>query len=67
MRSGTEMGLFLRLFLPTLGKNGYRKTSCNSGLLPLVGRLKFNGHLKQYFSLYQAISQRGRKKKKGNR
>ena len=28
----------------------------------LVGCIGFNGPLKQYFSLYQAVSQRGRKK-----
>ena len=33
----------------------------------LVGCFEFNGHLRQYFSLYQAASQRGRKREKRER
>ena len=47
-------------FSDRFGKKRYRNPSGNCRLLPLVGCLGFTSPLRQYISLYQAVSQRGR-------
>ena len=47
----------LKICSDRFGKNGYRKPSGNCGLPPVLGCLRFNDPLRQYFSLYQAVSQ----------
>ena len=43
-------------------------TLCDLAACQLVGRFEFNGPLRQYFSLYRAVSQRkGERGEKGKR
>ena len=54
VRSGTKLSLFLRIFLPNfVSSKLYDKRDDW-----FVGRFEFNGPLRQYFSLYRAVSQR---------
>ena len=57
----------LKMFSDKFYMNGYRKPFGNYELPPMVDCLGLHGPLRQYFSLYLTISQRGRRKTRKDR